>query len=75
MNPVLNVIPTFIPDHSQLFVFVLGEILEETGMDVEDIKMVTVINVVMKEWNRHSVTIFMKCFPKTTSPKPQVCIL
>jgi 8-oxo-dGTP diphosphatase len=37
------------------------EVMEETGLNVHNIKMFTLTNDIMKEDNKHYVTIFMTC--------------
>lgn len=49
------------------------ELMEETGLAVENLEFVTATNNIMLAENKHYVTIFLKGVIKDSSAQPQVC--
>ncbi|KAK8113349.1 hypothetical protein PG984_013875 [Apiospora sp. TS-2023a] len=48
------------------------ETLEETGLEVKALKLVTVTNDVFEDLNKHYITIFVLCERKDATKDPQV---
>lgn len=48
------------------------ETLEETGLEVNALKLVTVTNDVFEDLNKHYITLFVLCERNNTSKDPQV---
>jgi 8-oxo-dGTP diphosphatase len=51
------------------------EVLEETGLSLKDVRLLTVMNNVMEKEGKHYVTLFMRGSVEGDQAEPQVCLL
>ena len=53
----------------------MREVLEETGLDIEDVQFLTATNDVMPQDGKHYVTVFVGARVKDNGKVPEVCNL